>query len=143
MTAFAVAHNFFGQDRRIVAVDRDGKRIPPSIYSAGSDGDPRWVIDLIDAEFDLPPDQIKEYQVQFRPFELAEIKDIALNPRTTGKPATKADAPPPSAGDAVMSSSVRREEGASEDHDQPGVLGRCGRCSRVGQAGETAGLLRR
>ena len=80
MTVFAVAHNFFEQDRRIVAIDRDGKAHPAVRYSAGSDGDTKWVIDIIDAEFDLPPDQIKEYQVQFRPFELAEIKDIALIP---------------------------------------------------------------
>jgi len=81
MTVFAVAHNFFGQDRRLVAVDRDGKAHLAVHYSAGSDGDPKWVIDIIDGEFALPPDQIQEYQVQFRPFELAEIKDIALNTR--------------------------------------------------------------
>ena len=84
MTVFAVAHNFFGQDRRLVAVDRDGKSHPAVSYSIGSDGDKKWVIDLIDAEFSLPPDQIREYQVQFRPFEEAEIKDIALNPRLAG-----------------------------------------------------------
>ena len=28
MTVFAVAHNFFGQDRRLVAVDHDGKPHP-------------------------------------------------------------------------------------------------------------------
>ena len=28
MTAFAVAHNFLGQDRRLVAIDRDGKSHP-------------------------------------------------------------------------------------------------------------------
>ena len=38
------------------------------------------MIDLIDAEFSLPPDQIREYQVQFRPIEEAEIRDIALSP---------------------------------------------------------------
>ena len=69
MTVFAVAHNFFGQDRRFVAVDRDGKPHAAVQYSAGSDGDKKWVIDLIDAEFDLPPDQIKEFQVQFRPID--------------------------------------------------------------------------
>ena len=39
MTVFAVAHNFFGQDRRLVAVDRDGKPHPAVSYSVGSDGD--------------------------------------------------------------------------------------------------------
>jgi RNA polymerase sigma factor (sigma-70 family) len=94
LTVFAVAHNFFGQDRRLVAIDRDGEAHPAHSYSAGSDGDKKWVIDIIDAEFDLPPDQIKEFQVQFRPIEESLIKDIALNPRSTGKPAAKA-APPP------------------------------------------------
>jgi hypothetical protein len=84
MTVFAVAHNFFGQDRRLVAIDRDGTMYP-GVPSSGSDGDPKWVVDLIDAEFPVPPDQIKEYQVQFRPFELAEITGIALNPRPAGK----------------------------------------------------------
>jgi hypothetical protein len=91
MTVFAVAHNFFGQDRRLVAIDRGGKAHAAVSYSSGSDGDMKWVIDLIDAEFLLAPDQIKEYQVQFRPFELAEIKDIALNPNSTGKATTKTD----------------------------------------------------
>ena len=89
MTVFAVAHNFFGQDRRLVAVDLAGKLRPAVHYSAGSDGDDKWVIDLIDGEFPLPPEQIKEYQVQFRPFEPAAIKGIALNPRSASKPAVK------------------------------------------------------
>jgi RNA polymerase sigma factor (sigma-70 family) len=84
MTVFAVAHNFFGQDRRLVAIDREG-RIHPGAPSSGSDGDPKWVVDLIDAEFPVPPDSIQEYQVQFRPIELAEIQGIALNPRPAGK----------------------------------------------------------
>jgi RNA polymerase sigma factor (sigma-70 family) len=81
MTVFAVAHNFFEQDRRLVAIDRTGMPNPAISYSAGFDGDKKWAIDLIDGEFDLPPEQIREYQVQFRPFEEAEIKGIALNPR--------------------------------------------------------------
>ncbi len=103
MTVFAVAHNFFGQDRRLVAVDRDGKSHPAVSYSAGSDGDPRWVIDLIDGEFPLPPDQIKEYQVQFRPFEIAEIHGIALNPRSNGNPSRKPESPHPKTRPATTS----------------------------------------
>ena len=81
---FAVAHNFFGQDLRIVAVDRDGKTHPCGHTRPGRTG-PTGCSTCIDAEFDLlPPDRIKEYQVQFRPFEQAEIKDIALKPRTSG-----------------------------------------------------------
>ena len=48
---------------------------------------------MIDAEFDVPPERIKEFQVQFRPFEEAEIKDIALNPRATGKPSHEGRGP--------------------------------------------------
>ncbi len=106
MTVFAVAHNFFEQDRRIVAVDRDGTEHPAVSYSAGSDGDKRWVIDLIDGEFPLAPEQIKEYLVQFRPFEVAEIKGIALNPGSTAKPATKADSPHSKTGPSIASSSI-------------------------------------
>jgi RNA polymerase sigma factor (sigma-70 family) len=102
MTVFAVAHNFFGQDRRIVAVDRNGESHPAIHYSAGSDGDPRWVIDIIDGEFDLPPDQINEFQVQFRPIELVDIKGIALQPRPGSRSTTKSDTAPPT----VVSSSV-------------------------------------
>ena len=87
MTNFSVAHNFFGQDRRLVAIDRDDMPHAADSYSVGSDGDKKWVIDLIDAEFSLPPEQIKEYQVQFRPIEVAEIGAIALNPSpANGKP---------------------------------------------------------
>jgi RNA polymerase sigma factor (sigma-70 family) len=88
MTNLAVAHNFFGQDRRLVAIDLDGRPHAADSYSVGSDGDKKWVIDLIDADFSLPPEQIEEYQVQFRPIVEAEIGAIALNPRPAdGKPA--------------------------------------------------------
>ena len=103
MTAMAVAHNFLGKDRRLVAVDRAGK-VHVGAPTSGSDGDPRWVLDLIDAEFDLlPPERIKEYQVQFRPYEEVEIKGIALKPRTPGasrsnpraEPSRREAGPPP------------------------------------------------
>jgi hypothetical protein len=110
MTVFAVAHNFFGQDRRIVAIDGDGKAHPAVRYSAGSDGDEKWVIDLIDAELPLAPDQIKEYQVQFRPFELAEIKEIAANPRSTGKPTTKTESAHPRTRPTAASAKVEISE---------------------------------
>ena len=84
ITAIAVSHNFLGMDRRLLAIDRDGGTHPG--YSAmGSDGDPRWVVDLIDAEFDLTPERIREYQVQFRPYEEKEILGIALDPRPAGR----------------------------------------------------------
>ena len=48
---------------------------------------------MLDAEFALPPEQIREYRVQSRPFERAEIKDIALKPRPAGKSTSKAESP--------------------------------------------------
>lgn len=71
-------------DRRLVAVDREG-RTYPGFSAMGSDGDPRWVVDLIDAEFKLAPEVIKEYQVQFRPYEEKEIAGIALDPGPGGR----------------------------------------------------------
>jgi hypothetical protein len=84
MMVFAVAHNFMARDRRLVAVDRDGwPHVGAS--SIGSDGDPCWVLDLIDCEFPLPPDRIRGFQVQFRPYEEKEIRGIARKPRPDGK----------------------------------------------------------
>jgi RNA polymerase sigma factor (sigma-70 family) len=94
MTVFAVAHNFMGRDRRLVAIDRDGKTYVGQ-PSAGSDGDPRWVLDIIDAEFSLPPEQIKEFHVQFRPYEEKEIPGVALHPKTGGAAASPPNAEAP------------------------------------------------
>jgi hypothetical protein len=80
-------------DRRLVAVDHNGDA-HPSFYSSGSSGDKSIVVDQIDAEFLLPPEQIKEYQVQFRPFEEIQLKGILLNPQSAAKPDTKAEAAP-------------------------------------------------
>ncbi|QEH38762.1 ECF RNA polymerase sigma factor SigE [Aquisphaera giovannonii] len=80
-TAFAVAHDAFDRARRIVAIGPEGNPHPAERYSMGPDGDPKWVIDLIDAEIPLPPDQIREYQVRLRPFEQAELRGIAPHPR--------------------------------------------------------------
>ena len=77
-TAIAVAQNIVGRDSRVVAVDRDGREHPPA-YSSGAGGE---ILSLLDVEFrSLTPDQVREYRVQSRPFEVAEIPDIALQPR--------------------------------------------------------------
>ena len=81
LTVIAVAHNFFGQDRRLVAVDRDGNSSRLQSTRPGRTATQHGCSTMIDAEFALPPDQIKEYQVQFRPFEEAVISKIALRPR--------------------------------------------------------------
>ena len=46
----------------------------------GSDGDGKWVIDLIDGEIALAPDQIVAFDVQFRPITKVRIEHIALDP---------------------------------------------------------------
>ena len=40
---------------------------------------------MLDTEFTLPPDRLKEFLVQSRPFKSAEIKDISLQPRPADK----------------------------------------------------------
>jgi RNA polymerase sigma factor (sigma-70 family) len=103
-TAIAVAQNIFGRERRLVAIDRDGQTHTPVSLLGGGDGGE--VLTLLDAEFLLPPDQIASYEVQSRPFERAEIKDIALNPRAAGKPAPKGAVPQPETRPAAASSSI-------------------------------------
>jgi RNA polymerase sigma factor (sigma-70 family) len=76
-TSIAVAQNIVGRDSRVVAIDRNGKVHKPN-YSSGAGGE---MLSLLDAEFGLPPDQIREYAVQSRPFESVEISCILLNPR--------------------------------------------------------------
>jgi len=101
-TSMAVAHNLVNMDIRLVAVDLQGKEHPAN-YSGG----PGAILSVIDAEFHrLPPDQIREFRVQSRPFERAQIKDIALQPRPAGKSTTKAAAPSPAAGPPLASSEV-------------------------------------
>jgi RNA polymerase sigma factor (sigma-70 family) len=105
-TTVAVAHNLVDVDvhTRLVAVDLQGGEHPPTYYadadakaahsyvnhmgrehpahySTGAGGE---ILSMFDAEFALPPNQIQEFRVQSRPFERAEIKDIALRPRAAG-----------------------------------------------------------
>ena len=90
----------------------------PPVYSIGSDGDPRWVIDLIDAEFDVPPDRIKEFQVQFRPYEETEIKGIALDPRRRAGNRPRSPNETPSRRSSALEDVGRDEtEDADTDHD--------------------------
>ena len=77
-TALAVAHDFLGTDNRLVAYDRQGKEYPATSCSSGAG---RGGLGLLDAEFAVPADQFLGCFFQFRPFELAEITDIALQPR--------------------------------------------------------------
>ncbi len=106
-TTIAVAHNLVDANLhlRLVAVDLEGKERPadyyadaeartahsfvnhlgrehPANYSSGA-GDE--ILSMLDTEFSLPYDGIQEFRIQSRPFERAEIKDIALQPRPAGK----------------------------------------------------------
>ncbi len=105
-TSIAVAQNIVGQDLRIAAVDLQGREHPCG-YTSGAGGE---VLSLLDAEFDLlPPERIREYRVQSRPFERAEIKGIAVKPRTSGESSSRprAEAPrPQEAGPSPALSSV-------------------------------------
>jgi hypothetical protein len=107
-TTIAVAHNpvDINLHTRLVAVDLQGKESPanyyadadantahsyvnhfgrehPANYSSEAGGE---ILSMLDTEFSLRLDQIKEFRVQSRPFERAQIKEIALNPRAPGKP---------------------------------------------------------
>lgn len=75
-TAIAVAHNIADRDVRVVAVGRDGREHPA--YSVSSGGGKR--LRMLDAEFDVPPDQVREYRLQSRPLGRFEIKNVALQP---------------------------------------------------------------
>ncbi len=80
-TALAVSHDITDLAVRLVAVDRDGKE-HPSIRGSGSGvKDFRQLV----AEFDAAPEQIREYRLQSRPYERAEIQGIALRPRQAGE----------------------------------------------------------
>jgi hypothetical protein len=106
-TTIAVAHNLVDIDlhTRLVAVDLQGKehfanyyadadantahsyvnhfgREHPANYSSEAGVE---ILSMLDTEFNLPPDQLKEFRLQSRPFERAEIKDIALQQRRADK----------------------------------------------------------
>jgi hypothetical protein len=106
-TTIAVAHNLVDANLhlRLVAVDRQGKEHQPrhyedadahtshsfvnpfgtehpADYSSEATGE---IFSMLDTEFSLPFDQIQEFRVQSRPFERAEINDIALQPRPAAK----------------------------------------------------------
>ncbi len=73
-TMISVTHNIKDQPVRLVAVDVDGKELPAEVHSGGGAGDFQQLV----VEFDQPPDRIKEFQLQTRPYEEVEIPRIAL-----------------------------------------------------------------
>ncbi len=75
-TALPVTHNIRDVSVRLVAVDRDGKEHPAEIRSSTGVGDYHQLV----GEFDLPPEQIKEFRIQTRPYERVELQGVSLNP---------------------------------------------------------------
>jgi len=78
-TTLSVTHNLQDVALRLVAVDQSGKEHPAEFRSGA--GVKEFV--QITVEFRLTPDQIQEFRVQTRPFEVVEIPGIALGPLKT------------------------------------------------------------
>jgi len=73
-TSLSVTHNIQNESVRLVAVDGDGEELPAEIRSATGVKDFQQIV----VEFDEPPEQIKEFWLQTRPYEEVEIPRIAL-----------------------------------------------------------------
>ena len=73
-TTLSVTHNIQDKPVRLVAVDVDGKELPAEIRSGTGVKDFQQIV----VEFDQPPEQIKEFRLQTRPYEEVEIPRIAL-----------------------------------------------------------------
>jgi Sigma-70 region 2 len=80
-TTLAVTHNIQDTSVQLVAIDRDDKEHPAKIRSGSGVKDFKQIV----GEFDLSPDQIKEFRVQTRPFERVEIPGIALKRESSAK----------------------------------------------------------
>jgi beta-lactamase regulating signal transducer with metallopeptidase domain len=76
-TAITIAHNIIDRVVGVVAIDREGHEHRP--VSAGRGGAGHFI--GLDIEFDIPPGQIREYQLRSRPVGRFEIKNVALQPR--------------------------------------------------------------
>jgi hypothetical protein len=76
-TAITIAHNITDRVVIVVAIDRDGHEHRP--VAAGRGGAGHFI--GLDMEFDIPPGQIREYQLRSRAVGRFEIKNVALEPR--------------------------------------------------------------
>jgi hypothetical protein len=79
-TAIAVSHNITDRVVRVVAIGQDGRELRPTYTGQGGAGH----LMGLDLEFNLPPSQIREYQLQSRQVGRFEIKNVALQPRKVG-----------------------------------------------------------
>ena len=73
-TTLSVTHNIQDKPVQLVAVDGDGEVHPAEIRSGGGVGNFQQLV----VEFDQPPEQIKEFWLQTRPYQEVEIPGIAL-----------------------------------------------------------------
>ncbi len=73
-TTTSVTHDLHDVNVRVVALDGDGEEWPPDVRSSSGVKD---FIQLV-VEFPLPPEQIREFRVQTRPYEVVEIPGVAL-----------------------------------------------------------------
>ncbi len=80
-TAITVAHSIVDRDVRVIGIDQDGKQRLARSLASGGGGHLRG----IDAEFDVPTKEIREYQIQSRPVGRYEIKNVVLQRREGGK----------------------------------------------------------
>jgi hypothetical protein len=76
-TSLSVTHNIQDMSVRLVAVDADRNEHAAKIRSGSGVKDFRQIV----VEFDLPPEKIKEFWVQTRPYEAVEVPGIALKPQ--------------------------------------------------------------
>ena len=83
-TTLSVTHNLRDVSLRLVAVDRQGEEHPADFRSGA--GVKEFV--QITVEFPLAPEQIREFRVQTRPYEVVEIPGVALGP---ARPVKKGD----------------------------------------------------
>jgi len=74
-TTLSVTHNLLDVDLRLVAVDRHRKEHLAEFRSGAGVKD----FKQITVEFPLPPEQIQEFRVQTRPYEVVEIPGVALD----------------------------------------------------------------
>jgi hypothetical protein len=73
-TALSVTHTIQDKPVRLVAVDIDGNELTAEVRSATSVKDFQQLV----VDFDQPPEQIKEFWLQARPFEEVRVPHIAL-----------------------------------------------------------------
>jgi hypothetical protein len=76
-TAATVTHDIQDQPVRLIAIDRDGQELSAETRSGGGVKDFRQFV----VEFGQPPEQIKEFRLQTRPYEVVEIPRVALKRR--------------------------------------------------------------